>query len=58
MKYYYVYILKCSDSSYYTWVANNNEKRLAKHDADNSTTTYTFKRRPSQLVYSQEFNDI
>ncbi|MEO7306044.1 MAG: GIY-YIG nuclease family protein [Ferruginibacter sp.] len=58
MKYYYVYILKCSDGSYYTGVTNNIEKRLAEHNSDNSITAYTFKRRPVQLLYSQEFNDI
>jgi putative endonuclease len=58
MKSYYVYILKCSDGSYYTGVTNNIEKRLAEHNSDNSVTSYTFKRRPVELVYCQEFNDI
>ncbi|MEO6254326.1 MAG: GIY-YIG nuclease family protein [Ferruginibacter sp.] len=58
MKYYYVYILKCSDGSYYTGVTNNIEKRLAEHNSENSVTAYAFKRRPVQLVYCQEFNDI
>jgi putative endonuclease len=58
MKCYYVYILKCNDGSYYTGVTNNVEKRLTEHNSDNSTTSYTFKRRPVELVYCQEFNDI
>ena len=58
MKYYYVYILKCSDNSYYTGVTNNVEKRLAEHNSSDSSTSYTSKRRPVQLVYSQQFNDI
>lgn len=58
MKYYYVYILKCNDESYYTGVTNNIEKRLAEHNSDNSTTSYTCKRRPVELVYCQEFNDV
>ncbi len=58
MKYYYVYILRCSDNSYYTGVTNNIEKRLAEHNSEGSTTSYTFKRRPAQLVYCQQFNDI
>ena len=58
MKNYYVYILKCNDGSYYTGVTNNIEKRLAEHNSDNSVTSYTFKRRPVELVYCQEFNDI
>ncbi|MBN1116396.1 MAG: GIY-YIG nuclease family protein [Bacteroidales bacterium] len=31
MKYYYVYILKCSDNSYYTGFTNNLDRRLAEH---------------------------
>jgi len=58
MKFYYVYILKCNDGSYYTGVTNNIEKRFTEHNNDNSTTSYTYKRRPVELVYSQQFNDI
>ncbi|MFC5285195.1 GIY-YIG nuclease family protein [Pedobacter alpinus] len=32
MKYYYVYILKCSDDSYYTGVTNDIERRLQEHE--------------------------
>ncbi|MGB5007260.1 MAG: GIY-YIG nuclease family protein [Ferruginibacter sp.] len=58
MKYYYVYILKCNDDSYYTGVTNDIEKRLREHNSDHAVTSYTFNRRPVQLVYSQQFNDI
>lgn len=58
MRSYFVYILKCSDDSYYTGVTNNLEKRLAEHNAGDSLTSYTFKRRPLLLIYSQQFNDI
>ena len=58
MKYYYVYILKCNDDSYYTGVTNDIEKRLGEHNSDHSVTAYTYKRRPVQLVYCQQFNDI
>jgi len=33
MKYYYVYILKCADNSYYTGVTNNIERRIAEHNS-------------------------
>lgn len=58
MKYYYVYILKCSDGSYYTGVTNNIEKRFAEHNSDNPSNSYTSKRRPVELEYFQQFNDI
>jgi putative endonuclease len=58
MNNYYVYILKCNDGTYYTGVTNNIEKRIGEHNSNSSVTTYTFKRRPVRLVYSQQFNDI
>lgn len=58
MRYYYFYILKCTDGSYYTGVTNNVEKGLGEHNSDNSVSSYTFKRRPVELVYCQNFNDI
>ena len=58
MKFYYVYILKCNDDSYYTGVSNNMEKRLSEHNSDDSATSYTSKRKPVELVYCQQFNDI
>ncbi len=58
MKFYYVYILKCCDGSYYTGVTNNVEKRLAEHNSADSVTSYTSTRRPVELVYHQQFNDI
>ncbi len=58
MKFYYAYILKCSDGNYYTGVTNNVEKRLVEHNSSDSVTSYTFKRRPVVLVYYQQFNDI
>ncbi len=48
----YVYILKCSDNSYYTGVTNNIERRIAEHSQGIDPQCYTFKKRPLQLVYS------
>jgi len=58
MKSYFVYILKCNDDSYYTGVTNDLEKRVAEHNDGHSITSYTFKRRPVKLVFSQQFHDI
>ena len=58
MRSYFIYILKCSDNSYYTGVTNNLEKRLTEHNSGYSNTSYTFKRRPVELVFSQRFHDI
>ncbi len=58
MKQYYVYILLCSDGSYYTGVTNTIELRLAQHNDGCDLSSYTFKRRPVSLVYQCEFVDI
>ena len=56
MKTGYVYILKCSDNSYYTGVTKDPEKRLAQHNSG-IPYTYTFYRRPVEIVWcSEEMN--
>lgn len=55
---YYVYIIKCSDNSYYTGITNNVEKRFKEHEFGYNKDSYTFKRRPLLLEFYQEFNDV
>ena len=58
MKQYFVYILLCSDGSYYTGVTNNIERRVYEHDCGYDTKAYTFSRRPLKLVFCESFNDV
>lgn len=58
MKQYFVYILKCSDNSYYTGVTNDLERRLIEHQDGVNKKAYTHKRRPVSLVFYSDFNDI
>lgn len=58
MKSYFVYILKCSDSSYYTGVTNNIERRLFEHNEGIGEDSYTSNKRPLELVWFETFNDI
>ena len=51
---FFVYILGCSDGSFYTGHTDNLEKRLAEH-ASGATGGYTATRRPVKLLFSQEF---
>jgi putative endonuclease len=53
----YVYILKCSDGTYYTGVTNNLNKRLIEHNEGVNVNAYTFKRRPVELVWHEKFTD-
>ena len=58
MKSYYVYILKCSDNSYYTGVTNDMDRRLLEHEKGIAADSYTSTRRPVELVFAERFNDI
>jgi putative endonuclease len=58
MKLYYVYILKCSDKSYYTGVTNDMDRRLREHEYGLSKDSYTYTKRPVELVFHYQFNDI
>jgi predicted GIY-YIG superfamily endonuclease len=49
---FYVYILKCSDGSFYVGHTDDLEKRLAEH-ASGAHHGYTCERRPVQLVYAE-----
>ena len=50
MKLSYVYILKCSDNSYYTGVTSKLTKRLFEHTSGKYIGGYTYNRRPVELV--------
>ncbi|MCC1483000.1 GIY-YIG nuclease family protein [Winogradskyella immobilis] len=55
---YYVYILKCTDNSYYTGITNDISKRFIEHQSGYKKDSYTYKRRPLKLEFYQEFNDV
>ena len=52
---FWVYILRCADGSYYTGHTDNLEERIGEHATGAIVNCYTFKRRPIELVFSQEF---
>ena len=58
MKTYFVYILECSDKSYYTGISSNLEKRLGEHTFGVNEDAYTFARRPVELKWYEEFQDV
>ena len=57
VKYLYVYIVKCNDSTYYTGVTNNIEKRLVEHNEGIHKESYTYSRRPVELMFCELFAD-
>ena len=58
MKLSYVYILKCSDNTYYTGVTSNLKQRIIDHQKGKHKDSYTYRRRPITLVFFCEFTDI
>ena len=58
MKRYYVYILKCADGLTYTGFTNNISRRLIEHEKGMNKDCFTYKRRPVELIFCQEFNDV
>jgi putative endonuclease len=50
---FWVYMLSCADSSYYTGHTDNLEQRIGEHQTG-SYPGYTSKRLPVKLVWSQE----
>ena len=52
---FYVYILRCSDESYYTGHTDNIEARISAHEQGLILSCYTFDRRPVEVAYSATF---
>jgi putative endonuclease len=54
-KEYIVYMLRCSDNSYYIGVTSDLQQRLRQHQSGHYQKAYTYKRRPVELVYTGVF---
>ena len=57
MKSYYVYILLCSDDTFYTGITSNLTARMVSHNRGEYSDSYTFSRRPVSIVYYAEFTN-
>ncbi|MFI5220881.1 MAG: GIY-YIG nuclease family protein [Bacteroidia bacterium] len=53
----YVYMLRCSDGSYYVGVTNDINRRIDEHNEGTNPDSFTFQRRPFELVYWQDFSN-
>ena len=54
---YFIYILQCSDKTFYTGITTNIDRRLKEHNNSRLGAKYTKVRRPVKLVYSKEFEN-
>ena len=55
---YCVYILLCSDETFYTGITSNLVKRLNEHQSGKHFGSYTFFRRPVELKFYAEFTEV
>lgn len=51
---YVVYILECSDGSYYTGSTADIDKRLWEHEQGVMPSSYTYSRCPVKLLWTSE----
>lgn len=54
---YQLYILECADSTLYTGITTDLDRRLTEHNDSKLGAKYTSARRPVRLVYSQDFEN-
>ncbi len=54
---YFVYIVKCSDNTFYTGITTDINRRVDEHNGKNKGAKYTKVRQPVKLVYTAEFSD-
>lgn len=52
---YYVYILLCADSSLYTGITTNLDKRLKDH-LSGKGARYTRSHKPRKIIYTEKFD--
>jgi putative endonuclease len=58
MNQYFVYILLCTDNSYYVGVTNDMDRRLHEHENGLNPGSYAHKRRPVKLVFCERFTEV
>ena len=53
---YFVYIIECSDRSFYTGITNDLERRFGEHK-DGAGGHYTSSKKVERIVYSEEHDN-
>ncbi|HRY03354.1 MAG TPA: GIY-YIG nuclease family protein [Beijerinckiaceae bacterium] len=55
----HIYILQCSDGSYYTGITRREPReRESEHNQGLDPTAWTFARRPVRLIWSEYFERV
>ena len=55
---YIVYLLECSDKTFYSGYTTDVERRVAEHNSSKLGAKYTKGRRPVVLKYSKSFETL
>ena len=58
MPFSFVYILKCSDDSFYTGVTSDVFKRFSEHQEGRYIGSYTYNRLPVALLFYCSFTNV
>jgi putative endonuclease len=54
---YFVYIVQCSDQTYYTGITTDISRRIDEHNNSDKGAKYTRARRPVTLIYQESCED-
>lgn len=54
---YFVYILRCGDTTLYTGITLEIKKRVVEHNTSSKGAKYTRSRRPVSVVYCEQCED-
>lgn len=54
---YYLYILECADTTFYTGITTDLERRVEEHNTSDLWAKYTHARRPVKLLYSEKLEN-
>lgn len=55
---YYVYLVECSDTTYYCGYTTNLERRINEHNDSIKGAKYTSGRKPVTLKYYEEYENL
>ncbi len=55
---YFIYLLRCSDSSLYCGQTKDLQRRIKEHNSIDSKSKYTRTRRPVRLVYFEKYKTV
>jgi putative endonuclease len=54
---WYVYIVECSDGSYYTGITKDTNRRVLEHNYSFKAAKYTRSRRPVKILFKKEVDN-